>query len=282
MRDPATRDRPAAYFVSPMPGGPLAIAWADIRESIRLAPVWLHAGWIDVVWKFRRTKIGPFWHTLGLAAFVVVMGVVWSRILNQDPIAYFRYVSTNLITWSLISTLVTDGTVILINGQYTALAMRYPYIAFAIGHVWRSLLLFGHHFVLYAVVMVGTMFNPGPVALLAIPGLVIVLANGIWISLLAGMLSLRRRDASPAIASAMQIMLFVTPVLWPKDLLGPELAYWSDFNPFYHVLAIVRDPLLGVAPSLANWLWSCGALVVGGFLTLGIYGRLRDRLVYWY
>lgn len=268
--------------ISPTPGGPLAVTAQDFAETMRLAPVWIHAGWIDVIWRFRRTRLGPFWHTLGLAAFVLTMGVVWSTILRQDPREYFRFVGTSIITWSLIASLITDGTGIIIAGQSTALSMRFPYLAFAFAHVWRALLLFGHHFILYVLIMVGTLHSPGWAALLALPALVLVIANGIWMSLLVGMMCLRRRDLGPAIASGMQILMFVTPVFWPKNLLGANLAFAADFNPFYHLVRIVRDPLLGTVPDPVSWLWVIGTLIVGTAVTIWAYGHYRDRLAYWY
>lgn len=269
-------------IVSPTPGGPFAIALHDFVHALRLAPVWLHAGWIDVVWRFRRTRLGAFWHTLGLAAFVLTMGTIWSVILRQDPTNYFRYVTVSLVVWTLIASLVNEGTGSLIAGKTTALAMRFPYPAFSLAQVWRAALLFAHHFVLYVAVMAGTLHPPGWAALLAIPGLALILVNGVWVSLLVGMLCLRRRDFIPAIGSLMQIMMFVTPVFWPKDLLGPDFAFAAELNPFYHAVRIVRDPLLGSVPPAGSWLWVIGSLVVGAALTAWVYGRCRDRLPYWY
>jgi ABC-2 type transport system permease protein len=282
MNDLTQAGTAAPAIISPTPGGPFAIAWRDLVDGLKLAPVWLHSGWIDVVWRFRRTKLGPFWHTLGLAAFVIVMGVLWSTILRQNPFDYFRYVTASLIVWTLLALLVTDGTGIIIAGQATALSMRFPYIAFAFSHVWRCVLLFAHHFVLYLLVTLGTWHGPGWAVLLALPGLALVLANGLWMSLLVGMLALRRRDAMPAVAAAMQIMMFVTPVFWPKDLLGPNLAFAADFNPFYHLVRVMRDPLLGVVPPVESWAWVGGTLAVGTTLTLWVYGRWRDRMPFWY
>lgn len=268
--------------VLPAPGSPFAVACRDLGEAARLAPVWLHAGWIDVVWRFRRTRIGAFWHTLSLAAFVLVMGVVWSTILHQDPYHYFRYVTVSMIVWSLIASFITEGTGVLVAGQATALSMRFPYVAFAFAHVWRALLLFAHHFVFYIVVLVGTLFSPGWAIFFAIPALLLLIANGVWMSLLAGIICLRWRDLIPAIFSAMQIAIFVTPVFWPKEMLGPKLAFAADFNPLFHLVLILRDPLLGTVPPLESWLWASVTLIVGSVVTLWVYGKQRDRMPYWY
>ena len=264
----------------------LGSAWSVVRrdtvEAFRFAPFWLHEGYVDIVSKFRRTVLGPFWHTLGMGVFVFVIGIIWSAVLSQDPEPYFRYICSGMIVWALIASFVTDGASILILGQQTALSVRYPYIAFAFGHVWRALLLFCHYFVLYIVVMIGTLHPPEWAILWAILGLILLLANGIWISMLIGMLSLRRRDIVPATAAFMSIMIFVTPVFWTKNRLGPDLAFAADFNPLYHLILIVRDPLLGNVPMGVSWAWACGTLVIGSTISVWFYGRYRNRFAYWY
>ncbi|MBR0856670.1 ABC transporter permease [Bradyrhizobium liaoningense] len=268
--------------ISPSPGGAFSVAFSDVEDAVRLSSVWLHSGWIDIIWRFRRTRIGPFWHTLTLAFFVLVMGVLWSTILKQDPSHYFRYVTAGMIVWGLIASFITEGASILVSGQATALSMRFPYVAFAFGHVWRSLLLFTHQFVFYVLVMVATQTSPGWVGLLAIPAMALVIANGVWISLLVGIICLRWRDLVPATASIMQIAVFATPVFWPRDMLGANLGFAADLNPLFHLVRILRDPLLGTPPPPVSWLWCITTLIVGMTLTLWIYGKRRHRLPYWY
>lgn len=279
---PERLDRDRREVVSPVPGNPFAVAISDIAEALRVAPVWLHAGWINVVWRFRRTKLGPFWHTLGLGGFILTMGVIWSAVLNVEPFEYFRYVTVNLIVWSLITSFINDGTSSLLAGQATALSMRFPFAAFAFAQVWRAALLFAHHFVLYLVVIVATLYPVGWSVLYAIPGLILLFANGIWLSMVFGTLGLRWRDIGPATATAMQILMFVTPIFWPRDLLGPELAFVVDYNPLYHFVRIVREPLLGSAPPIESWLWVIGTFVIGSVAALWLYGRSRNRMPYWY
>jgi ABC-type polysaccharide/polyol phosphate export permease len=281
--DKETSDKKSsAYSVSPPSGGAFAVALGDIRAAARMAPMWIHTGWIGVVWRYRRTRLGPFWHTLSLAAFVIVMGVIWSKALNADPVQHFRYVGTSLIVWSLIASQITGATSIIISEKSTALSMRTPYIAFALKHVWSSLLLFAHHMILYVAIMVGSLKFPGWSLLLLAPALLLILANGVWMSLIVGMICLSKRDFIPMISSAMQIMMFVTPIFWTKDRFGAEIARMTDFNPLYHFVSILRMPMLGNIPPLDSWLWSIGTLAVGSWVTSWIYGRYRDRLAYWY
>jgi ABC-2 type transport system permease protein len=259
-----------------------AIALVDVKDGIARYPLWIHQGWIDVVRRYRRTWIGPLWHTLSLGIFIISMGTIWAVILKIDPITYFRYVTISLIAWTLISNSIVEGTGIIIAGQATALSMRFPYCAFAFAHVWRGLLMFGHHLILYFLVIIGTGLTPTWAIALAVPALTLILLNCAWISLLVGIVCLRFRDLTPAIASGMQVLMFVTPVFWPPTLLGPKLVYLADLNPFYHLVLILREPLLGSAPVPASWIWSIGFALSGWFITLWVYGRYRDRFAYWY
>src|ERR1700722_13778039 len=106
---------------TPSIGRSLAIAIFDLGDAIHRYPLWIHQGWIDVVQRYRRTIIGPFWHTLSLGIFIVSMGAVWAVILKVDIYSYFRLITINLMIWNLISNSITEGTGILIAGQATAL-----------------------------------------------------------------------------------------------------------------------------------------------------------------
>ena len=269
-------------FVSPHSGNALQITFDDMKDAIKQAQLWLHLGWVDVIWRYRRTRLGALWHTLALGSFVLVMGVIWSTILKQDIKQYFLYVSTSLVSWSLISSFITDATGVFVNGMTTALTVRYPAAAFGLAHVWRSLLLFAHHFLVVVFVFVITLHAPNLNALYIFPALVLVLMNGLWLSVFVGLVCLRRRGMIPAIGTAMQIAIFVTPVFWQRKLLGEKLDFAADLNPLYHLVQILREPMLGAPPVASDWLWSVGFLFFGCLITAWLYGSYRDRFAYWY
>ena len=84
----------------------------------------------------------------------------------------------------------------------------------------------------------------------------------------------------PIVNSVMQIMFFLSPVIWKPEQLGP-LAVWLPLNPFYDMLEIVRGPLLGEVPSPLVWLGALGysALLCG--LAWFFFMRARGRIAFW-
>jgi ABC-2 type transport system permease protein len=260
----------------------LNIASVDIDDSLARRDLWIHQGLIDVVRRYRRTWIGPLWHTLHLGAMILLLGMVWSTIFKLDLRSYFLTLTPTLIVWALVSSMIVEGCGVFVAAQGTALSIRFPFTAFTFGHLWRVLLVFFHHLLLLAIVYVVFAAFPLNTILLVIPGLLVILINGFWMSLLLSILTLRARDVQQFVASGMQIAMFATPVFWPRDLLGERFAALVDYNPLYHLLLLGREPLVGRAPPLESWLWGATLAVFGMLFTLMLFGRVRHRLTYWY
>jgi len=84
------------------------------------------------------------------------------------------------------------------------------------------------------------------------------------------------------VGSLLQIAFYVTPIIWMPSLLPARASVMLlDPNPIYHLLAIVRDPLIGLSPSLMNWFVSTGLLLIGSLLSLLLFNKYRARISYW-
>jgi lipopolysaccharide transport system permease protein len=145
---------------------------------------------------------------------------------------------------------------------------------------WSKLIMFAHNFVIYFGVLIYFRIWPGAAGLLAIPALALLILNGALVTVYIGIFSARFRDIPQLIGSVVQIIFFVTPIMWKPELLSHR-AYIADLNPFYHLLEIVRAPLLGHVPSLLNYL----AVLLITAINLGLAGlvftRFRSRIAYW-
>jgi ABC-type polysaccharide/polyol phosphate export permease len=98
--------------------------------------------------------------------------------------------------------------------------------------------------------------------------------------MLLGMICARYRDVPQLVGNLVQVMMFVTPVFWFSQQLGAR-AKLMAFNPLYHLINVIRAPLLGEAPSLLNYEAVLAIAVVGWAITFFIYARFRKRIAYW-
>jgi ABC-type polysaccharide/polyol phosphate export permease len=63
-------------------------------------------------------------------------------------------------------------------------------------------------------------------------------------------------------------------------MLGSRAAF-ADVNPFYHMIELVRAPVLGNVPDQLSYMMVGGIAVVGWSLTLYVAARFQVRLAFW-
>ena len=74
-----------------------------------------------------------------------------------------------------------------------------------------------------------------------------------WIVLTIGIVCSRFRDLGQIVANLLQIAFYVTPIIWmPSALSKRSDLLILEPNPVYHLMEIVRAPILGNLPSLTN------------------------------
>jgi ABC-type polysaccharide/polyol phosphate export permease len=255
----------------------------DLLRGLQRRELWGRLGWLDVKRRYRRTTIGPFWTSITLAVYVLTVGTVGAAIWHQNIYDYLPFLVSGMIVWTLVSSIILESCSLFIAGQSLFRNIRFDYSILAYALVWRNFLVLLHNFAVYFLVVL--VLKPSLLsvtALLAIPGVALVLLNGIWVSLFFGMLCLRFRDVPPLVSSAMQIAMLITPLFWPADTLtGIKRFVFVDLNPLYHVVDVVRAPLIGQVPDTISYGVMIGMTIGGWWLTFVMFKRFRKRIAYW-
>ena len=258
----------------------VAAAVSDVIAGAAVWRLWGRMGWNDILQRYRRSLLGPFWLTASMAVMVVSLGVLYAQLFKTSIDDFLPYLCVGLLIWNLIASFMTEGGAIFTTSESYIKQIRLPYSVYVYRSAWSKLIIFGHNFVIYFGVLIYFRIWPGTVALLAIPALLMLLVNGALVTVYIGIFSARFRDIPQLINSVVQIIFFVTPIMWKPELLGRR-AYIADLNPFYHLLEMVRAPLLGHVPSLLNYL----AVLLITAINLGLAGlvftRFRSRIAYW-
>lgn len=255
----------------------------DLLRGLSRRELWGRLGWLDVKRRYRRATIGPFWNSITLAIYVLTVGTVGAAIWHQNIYDYLPFLVSGMIVWTLVSSIVTESCGLFIAGQSLFRNIRFDYSILSYALVWRNFLVLLHNLSVYFLVVL--VLKPallGVTLLLAIPGLALVLLNGVWVSLLFGMVCLRFRDVPPLVSSGMQIAMLITPLFWPADTLtGLKRFVFVDLNPLYHVIDVVRAPLEGRVPDAISYEVMVAMTIGGWWLTYAMFRRFRKRIAYW-
>jgi lipopolysaccharide transport system permease protein len=258
----------------------IAAAWSDMIAGLASWRLWVRLGWNDILQRYRRSILGPFWLTASMAIMIVALGILYAGLFNTAVEDFLPFLCVGLLVWNLISSFLTEGGTLFTGSESYIKQIRLPYSVYVYRSTWSKLVIFFHNFIIYFAVLLYFQFWPGTVALLAIPGLIVVVINGALASLSIGIVSARFRDVPPLIGSVVQIVFFVTPIFWKPELLKGR-DYVTDFNPFFHLLEIVRAPLLGSVPSAKSYLAVLLITLINIVITAAFFSRFRSRISYW-
>jgi ABC-type polysaccharide/polyol phosphate export permease len=255
-------------------------AAGDIAKGLLAAHIWGYLGLHDIRQRYRRSLLGPFWFTLTTLVLVSVIGVLYSALLKQDIKEYVPYLAVGLVIWQYIGTVVNEGATVFTTVDYLIKQVKLPLTTHVAREVWRNFVIMLHSLPVVVLLLLVVGRAPGWSILEAVPGLAALFATGVWIGIVVGILGTRFRDIPPTVNSLIQIAFFFTPVMWSPEHIG-DRAWIAEFNPLYHLIEVVRAPVLGRAVSLESWLWVLGTLIVGFASAQWLMKRYRARVPYW-
>ena len=253
---------------------------AEVIGGFRDWRVWTILGWDDIRQRYRRSVLGPFWITLSTAMFILLLGVIYSRLFHTDIAIYIPYLSAGLPLWGFISASINESCLAFQEGSRIMKQIKLPHSIYILRVVWRNFIIFLHTIVIFVPVAILFHVIPTRATLLILPGLFLVCVNVIWLATVLAIFSTRYRDILPIVGTCIQIAMFATPIMWLKSSLGAD-TYIAEINPLYHLIEILRAPMLGMAPQLLSWLVCSGLAIVGSAFAIGLLVSKSRRIVFW-
>jgi len=260
----------------------LSSAWMDIQATLRHHHISTTLGWQDIATRYRRSRVGAFWLTINMVVLLIALGFVFGTLFRQPMADFLPYLSIGLIIWVFLSTLINEGCTSFIVASDTILQVRMPLFIHIMRILWRNLIILGHNLLILPLLFLFFMQPLTWLALLAIPGMALLILNASWMMLIAAVACVRFRDLTQIVQNSIQVLFYLTPIIWTTTQLPEHVgASLLDFNPFYHLINIVRAPLLGEAPTALNWTIAVSMALLGWAVALAFFGCYRKRIPYW-
>ncbi len=260
------------------------IAHEDIQQSLSEWRIWCALAWLDIRQRYRRSKLGPFWLVISTAVTVCGIGFLFSGFFNQSGWVYIPYLALGVIFWGFISNMLVEGAQTLVQAQAKLLNSPGAYTSYFLRHLARQIIVLGHNAIIVVIVVLvyANTHDDFSAANLFwfIPGFIMAAITLLLWSVPLGFLCLRFRDFQQILQNIMQLAFFMSPIMWKKSLLT-EHSWVYELNPFSHLLALLRYPLLGAAPEITSWLWVLALLLLGALVSLATLAHGRMRAIYW-
>ncbi len=258
----------------------LRSACEEILNGIRNWEFWLTLAWVDTLARYRRTLLGPFWTTLNSTLFVVILAFVYSLLWRVELKTFLPFVAAGYFAWTFFSTCINESCSIFHAHAETLKTVPIRPITLLLRVLARNTINFVHSMIVFVGIVL--IFDQSLKVLpLAFPGLVVLGAFCLGCGIMLAILCSRFRDFEQIVSNLLTVLFFVTPILWQPRLLPAGSEFLANGNVVFHLISIVREPMLGKVPALVSYLIAAAA--ASGALALGLvcYARYRRRLAYW-
>lgn len=252
----------------------------DIFCGLKHWRIWTALSWNANKMEYRRTILGPFWIAIQQSIFIAALGYIFASIQKENYSSFFVYFATGYTFWLLIFSFVTSAgnTFKGINGlphMTKAAISNHVYLQFT-----SQILRFAHISIPLIIILI--VFND--ILSINTPllfcGIFMLMSFGFWISILLGCLYLRFQDLELAATSIMQVMFFVTPIMFQTTRI-PGGEKLSSYNPFYHLLVVVRGSIISENVTTVSWVVVLSINFIGVCIAIAVLRWARPKLAYW-
>jgi lipopolysaccharide transport system permease protein len=262
---------------------------ADYLSRIwQLRYFWMALVRNDLQNRYRRSIIGIGWSLLHPIAMTIVLLAIFCPLLGQSIQNFAPILLSGLTFWSFMTAVVMEGCQCFFQGESYIRQHTVPLAIYPL----RTTLGAGFHFLLgFGITLIFVWCVKGfgnlPALLSLVPIFALMFVIGWSLAVCMGVVNVMFQDAQHLIEVLMQVMFYVTPIIYPPELLTTRLEkvhmeWVVNLNPFAVLLEMVRAPLLeGQLPSPT--IIAVGSLI--GLLSVGAASlallRFEKRMIFY-
>ncbi|MBX7174803.1 MAG: ABC transporter permease [Pyrinomonadaceae bacterium] len=242
------------------------LLWLLILKSIRL--------------KYRQTVLGVFWTILQPLAPMLVFSFVFYKYFSQpnEKFSYPFFVYAGLVVWTYFSNAVTLAGNSLASQTYLLGKVYFPRFMLPLSLVLAGIpdFVIGCGMLLLVMVFSGKCFH---LTFLWIPFLLLLV---IWLALAVGTLfaslSIIYRDIRNIMPYFLQMLLFLTPVIYPPEAISEKWLWILKLNPLTAIVSSFRAVLQGESPAWDEIGRTVLITIIISFFSMVIFVKMEKHI----
>jgi homopolymeric O-antigen transport system permease protein len=221
----------------------------DLSELWAYRELMYFLTWRDVKVRYKQTFLGVAWAVIQPLFTMIIFSLFFGRLGGMESrtggIPYPLFAYAGLLPWTFFSNALTASGNSLVGNANLITKVYFPRLIVPTAAVAAGLIDFAIGFVMLVFLMLyyQTPLTPN---LLMIPILVVlitVLATGVgmWLSAL----NVKYRDIRFALPFAIQLWMFISPIIYPTEILPPKYHWLFSLNPLTGIIEAFRSALFG-------------------------------------
>lgn len=251
-------------------------------STLNLADLWAYREllyfltWRDVKVRYKQTALGAAWAIIQPLFTMAIFSIFFGKFAGvpSDGLPYPLFAFAGLLPWTYFSNAVTNSSNSLVGNANLISKVYFPRLIVPGAAVAAGLVDLAIAFLILA----GLMFFYGvsPNAnILMLPLLILFIAllalgAGLWLSAL----NVKYRDIRYALPFAIQLWMFVSPIIYPTKMVPERWRWMLLLNPLTGLIENFRISLLGHGQF--NWIsLACSAAITIVLLVYAAYAFRR-------
>lgn len=252
----------------------------DLKASLKLWKTIIFLSWSDLISRYRRSILGPFWIVIGVGLGSAGIGFLWSEIWDISRDQIVPSITIGFCIWIFISSSITESPSSLTSAESSIKNVALPLSFFPLISLIRQFINFIHSWI---IILIVTIVYPPVFSidfLWFFPGLIITVINLFFLTFTLSILGARYRDTQPLVSSIIPILFFLSPVLFRLQQVE-NIAWVIWFNPLTYFVSILREPLQS-APSDINMFYVMIVFSIINYLMLAcLLHYKKSKIIHW-
>lgn len=250
----------------------------DFNAAFSKIDLVINLSWLDIIQRYRRTVIGPFWITFSNIIIILALTYIFSFVSNSSFYPLLSYIAVGYILWIYISTAIIESCNSFINSEFVIKQFPLPLSVHILRAHFRQTIVFGHILLILPIIYLHTDFHLSNFIYFLLS--LILLSSIIFlISFFLAIISSRFRDVFQIVQNIFQLLFYVTPIVWEKNIFPKP--FFIDFNPIYHLINLPREILLNNSFPYVSLYVNLFILTFCFIVTVLFFSKYHKRIVYW-
>lgn len=212
---------------------PILLVWLERR-------VWGHLGWRDLRSRYVRTIIGPWWSSANLLTIVIGSSLAVGLLSESTALSQAPRIAISLSIWTLISASLVEAVEVFESEKSLLLNLQFSEGSLVVRVIWRNLLIYTHNLTVVLFILIISSSSISLRLLVLVPISLLVCAVLLLPAYLFAKSIFKLRDLKVIFPSLVQLLFFLTPILWTPPSSGP-MKLLAEINPVAWVLEFTRQ-----------------------------------------
>lgn len=252
----------------------------DLFDGFRHAQFWAFSGWLEIVVQNRMSRFGMLWLLMPSTLYIWGIGSFFALLQGRSIREFAAYIALGTVVFRLLTSVITGSTMVYIGAKSFIMDGHARLTDFVLRSIAQAVFFFlmSMPAVVVALIVYPELHLTG--LLMGMAALPLVLLNALWIGVVFSLVGARFPDLNQFIGNVFMFLYLLTPIIWSADQIPPGSVRSTlvHFNPFYHLIEIVRAPIIDGHFNVHS-LYVAGAMAAVGWLVAAFAYRRWARFV---